>query len=106
MAKVCLRMPLKNGGNAFRIFRVAMPGKPAWRLRKEAAEYPDDEGTRSADQHDPPPPLNMQRSARHKEPTQQSEYRDRRLNACKGQCKHASTEMAWNYLRRIGVERD
>jgi hypothetical protein len=49
MAKVCLCMPLKNRGNAFCIFEEAIPGKPAWRFRQEAAEYPNDEGASSAD---------------------------------------------------------
>ncbi len=46
----------------------------------------------------------MQRGVRHKEPAQQSEYRNGRLDDCKGEGKYAATEMAWNYLRCVSVE--
>src|SRR5580704_3450752 len=48
MAKVRLCVTLKNGGNPFRFFHEAIPGKPAWRLWEEAAEHTHDEGARSA----------------------------------------------------------
>jgi hypothetical protein len=41
-----------------------------------------------------------------KEPAQQSEYRNGRLDDSEGECEHASTEMARKYLRCISVERN
>src|ERR1700676_958656 len=80
LAKVRLCMTLKNGGNPFRFFHEAIPGKPAWRLWEEAAEHPHNEGARSAHQHEPSPPLNVERSMRHQEPGQQREHRNGRLD--------------------------
>src|SRR5579864_4787000 len=103
-AKVRLCMPLKQGSNPFSIPHEAIPGKPARRLRKEAAEYPNGEGARSAYHNEPPPPLNVQRVVRHKQPAQQSEYRNGRLDDRERKGKRSSAKIAWNYLRRIGVD--
>jgi len=40
----------------------------------------------------------------HKEPAQQSQYRNGGLDDCKGEGEYAATEMAWNYLRCVSVE--
>src|SRR5579864_3985271 len=102
--KVRLCMPVKQGGNTFSIPHEAIPGKPARRLRKEAAEYPNGEGARSAYHNEPPPPLNVQGVVRHKQPAQQSEYRNGRLDDRERKGKRSSAKIAWNYLRRIGVD--
>jgi hypothetical protein len=104
MAKVRFCMPLENGGNAFCIFQAAIPGEPTRRLRKKAAEYPNYEGACPADQHEPPPTLNAQRSVRHQEPAQQGECRHGRLDDREGEGKRSSAEIARNYLRGICVE--
>jgi hypothetical protein len=62
MAKVRLRMPLKNGGHAFGILLESIPGEPAWRLREEAAEYPNNEGARS-EPEPPTPDLGLDRNS-------------------------------------------
>src|ERR1700722_8509794 len=104
VAQVLLCMSLKNRGNTFRPPQQAVPGKPAGRLRDGTAEYPNHEGARSANQREPSPPLNLQGSVRHQLPSQKSEHRNVCLDDREREGKRSSPQIAWNYLRRIGVE--